>query len=146
MIEENIPLEEDWGDLSDRDIYYAFEYFGGKTNAELQDEFRKNIHERCFNLGNMPIKPFLYYILGLAEYIVSNDFDEFNTPLAASGFVEILEKKVNEYPSQIKLIYPKLISLLKDIAENQLKYDIDVDIYGDLKKSFENINKAIEQC
>jgi hypothetical protein len=44
----NIPNKTDWGNIEDDlDIKDAYQYFYGKTNDEMEKEFKSNIFERC---------------------------------------------------------------------------------------------------
>jgi hypothetical protein len=46
-----VPTDSDWGDFQgDFDIAFAYQHFSGKSNAEIQTEFKKNILERCSDI------------------------------------------------------------------------------------------------
>ena len=144
MNDSEIPSSEDWGDISDPDVYEAYEFFFGKSNDSLQGEFKKNVIQRCSNLRWMPMKAFQYYIFGLKQYIESKDFGEFNKPDAVGCFFGLLEEKANTFPECLKVIYPKLRPLIDHIADNQLEFEADFDIYGDFKVKAKNISLVLD--
>lgn len=131
MSVKEIPTIEEWGDISDLDVHYAYEIFGGKDNASLQCEFKKNVIERCENIRRMPIIPFQYYVLGFKEYIESNDFGEFDRPDAANCFIELIEEKAITQPEFLEAVYPELKPLIEYLANHQKEYEADLDVYGD---------------
>jgi hypothetical protein len=139
-----IPSKNDWGDLSDRDVFEAFEYFSDKSNDELQIAFKSNVLQRCSNLRWMPIYPFSYYIFGLKQYIESNDYGLFDLPDAVSCFIELVEEKAVNYQDEMKIMYPKLKGFIEHLVSNQIKYEADVDIYGDFKENAARIARLLE--
>lgn len=139
IISDKIPSKGDWGDLSDNDVLEAFEHFSGKSNNELQISFKNNVIQRCSNLRWMPIQPFKYYILGLKQYIESEDYGVFDLPDAASCFIELVEEKAISNESEMKATYPKIRGFIEHLVENQDKYEADEDIYGDFKEKADNI-------
>ncbi|MBU2714152.1 hypothetical protein, partial [Zooshikella harenae] len=137
-MKHKIPDESSWGEYhTDLDVAAAHSMFAGKTNEEMQKEFKKNIIERCSDIRWMPIVPFQYYIFGLKHYIDSGDFSDFNKPDAASCFIELVLDKLNESPEYLDSIILELMPTLKYIAENQDWFEADIDIYGDFKALLE---------
>lgn len=142
---KEIPTIGEWGDISDLDIHYAYEIFGGKDNSSLQCEFKKNVIERCENLRWMPIIPFQYYVIGFKKYIESNDFGKFDMPDAANCFIELIEEKAITQPEFLEAVYPELKSCIEYLADHQVEYEADLDIYGDFKAKAMNIFAALEK-
>lgn len=139
-MELNIPCEEDWENYSyDMDIADAYENFSGKSNDEMQLEFKKNVIERSSDLGWMPMVPFQYYIFGFKRYIDVGDFNSFDKPDAASCFIRLVQTKLLERPEYVRPILPKLMPTLEYIANNQESFEADLDIYGDFKEILHNI-------
>lgn len=131
---KQVPLEEDWGNYSDNlDIASAHEVFAGRTNDEMQQEFKKNVLERVADLRCMPLVPFQYYIFGLKQYIDSGDFGDFDKPDAASSFIGLVEKKLKAQPNYVVPMLQDLISTIQYIGDNQESFEADIDIYGNLK-------------
>lgn len=141
---DKIPSKEDWGDLSDRDVFEAFEFFSGKSNDELQSAFKRNVMQRCSNLRWMPIYPFSYYILGLKQYIESNDHGLLDLPDAVSCFIELVEEKATANSNEMKLIYSKIKEFVEHLVSHQMQYEADIDIYGDFKENGVRIAALLE--
>jgi hypothetical protein len=54
-----IPTDFDWNlEADDQDMKDAYRHFFGKTNDDMQKEFKFNSRERCFDLRYMPFKAF----------------------------------------------------------------------------------------
>lgn len=141
---DRIPSKSDWGDLSDGDVFEAFEYFSGKSNDELQVDFKSNVIQRCSNLRWMPIYPFCYYIFGLKQYIESGDNGLYDISDAVSCFIELIEEKAKSNQDEMKALYPKIKSFIEHIALNQEKYEADIEIYGDFEDISVRISKLLE--
>lgn len=144
MIKPEVPTELDWGETSDRDIYCAFKNFNGKSNEETQNEYKSNIIELCENLSSMPIKPFIYYIFGLKDYIERMSYSELKACLVVDYFFSLIEEKSNNHQSEISDIYIELRPLLQHIAKNQNFYDADIDIYGKFSSRLQKLDEVIK--
>ena len=126
-----VPTEDEWENYcDDLDTEYAHRIFSGKTNDELQKEFRRSVIERASELRFMPIKPFQYYMLGFKQYVEAGKFEQFDAPDAASCFIGLVEEMLEKKPEYIKPILDELMPMLEHIAENQLDYEADIVIYG----------------
>lgn len=138
-----IPSLIDWGDISDRDVSSAYQNFGGKSNDEMQNKFKENILERCSDLRWMPIKPFIYYIYGLKQFIEAEDFGLFARASSADGLFDLILDKAKENPQEIKEICKDFFPILKKISEDQSFYELDEDLYGDFHKKLEEIYELL---
>jgi hypothetical protein len=82
MQELIIPDESDWENYwDDLDAKYAYKNFFGKSNEQMQKEFKRNVLGRKSDIFWMPIKPFQYYIFGLCDYVLKKDFGFFDNPM-----------------------------------------------------------------
>lgn len=137
----NIPSKEDWGDLSDLDKAYAYKKFNGKSNEEMQAEYKRNIMARCSDFYAMPISVFAYYVYGLFMFIKEKDF---NDPLDITSAIDCLFSllliRAKDSPEIINRVFSDFRPLMQYIAKNQSLYDADQDIYG----SFDEQLKQIE--
>lgn len=140
-----IPSLIDWGDISDRDISSSYKNFGGKSNDEMQNKFKENILERCSDLRWMPIKPFVYYIYGLKQFIETEDFGLFARASSADGLFDLILDKSNQNQQEIKEIYKDFFPILKKISENQSFYELEEDIYGNFSKKLDEINSILSK-
>lgn len=128
-----VPSDSDWGDTrGDFDLKSAYDNFAGKTNQNMQAEYRKNILTRVTDLRFMPEIPFKYYMLGFCDFIKSNSFDESDAPDVAYGFVTLIEDKLTDKPKHIMPIMEKIYKTFESIAVNQEEFGVSPSIYGDL--------------
>jgi|SRR5579871_3795992 len=127
----SVPTENDWGDYrSDLDQEYAHRVFAGRTNEEMQPHFRANVIERAGELRFMPEIPFRYYMIGFRDFVRAGDF-EYEGADAASCFLRLVLKKLEQEPECIAPIMPELLETVEHVARNQSAFDADIDIYGD---------------
>ncbi len=144
ILKHIIPSEDDWKNYNDDlDTAYAYKMFAGKSNDDMQKEFKNNVFERTSELRFMPIKPFQYYIFGLKQYIDTQDFDIDDKSDAASIFISIVLGKAKKEPEFIKPIFNELLPTLEYIAANQDFFEADIDIYGSFTKKLTLIKKRL---
>lgn len=142
----DIPTKEDWGDLSDFDKADAFKEFFGRSNQDMQKEYKINIMARCSDFYEMPLNVFTYYVYGLVEFIESkNANDVFDIASAASCLFNAVSIKLKENQLVINKVMIDLFHVMKDIIDNQELYYIDKDIYGDFKEVYFDINENLKK-
>ena len=135
-----IPTEADWGDYrSDLDQEWAHRKFLGKSNDEMQQDFRDNPVEAAANLRFMPEIPFRYYMLGFRDCVMSGELEPCDDSDAASCFLHLVVEKLESRPPHIMPIMPQLLSAVEYVAHNQAAFDAEESIYG----SFLEILKQI---
>ena len=143
----DIPTEEEWENYKDDlDANYAHGIFYGKSNNEVQKHFKRSVIERASELSFMPIKPFQYYVLGFKQFIDKGDFDKYEGSDAASCFIRLIEDMLSKKPSYVKPVINELLPTLKHVAENQSTYDASIEIYGNFKEIFNNIQLLIKNA
>lgn len=142
---DKIPNRADWGEVLDEDVLYSFETFFGKSNSEMESLFKENITKTHSTLYWMPITPFKYYIIGLKKLIEEKDFSEFDMPDVVECFISVIEGHVESDAEGVKEIWGQLLPLLNDIAENQLDYGADIEIYGNFRDRVDNLIKKMER-
>ncbi len=141
-----LPEEKDWGNyFDDLDVADSYKMFFGKSNDEMQKEFKKNIFERCFDLEYMPLIPFQYYIFGLKQYIDTGNIDQFDKPDTANCFIELVEDKLKKQPEYIRPILMKLMPTIEYVVNNQILFEADIDIYGDFNEKLKIIKQLAEE-
>ena len=137
----DVPSKVDWGNVeSDRDIKYAFQFFFGKTNEEMINEFKKNVTMRTSDLKFMPEIPFKYYMMGFLDFIQKELYEEFDKPDVMNCFVTLVEDKLMNSPDEIMSLIDVIDPTLVSICMNQNRYGLDEEIYGDLKIKYKNIS------
>ena len=141
-----IPTEIDWGNWKD-DIDQKFSHgiYFGHSNEEMQERFLSAPVEAAEELAFMPAIPFQYYIIGFRDSVLSLKQDPFVIADAASCFLRLILNKLINDRNIIIPIMDSLIDAVDFVAENQEKYDADIDIYGDFKELENQIkNKLIK--
>uniref|UniRef100_UPI0040566737 hypothetical protein n=1 Tax=Candidatus Electrothrix sp. TaxID=2170559 RepID=UPI0040566737 len=139
-----IPTEKDWiGYEKDLDAKYAYKTFYGKTNEEMQSAFRYNVIERVDEIRFMPRGAFQYYIFGLRDYVIRQDFGFYDSSDAASCFINLILEKLRKDPEFIRPIISDLLPDLEFVAENQKLYEADGEIYGDFRVMYRDIVRLL---
>jgi hypothetical protein len=144
MNEMKIPDEVDWenfdykASLGTQDCY---EDFFGNSNGEMQDLFDRNVVLTGHGLRLMPIKPFQYYIQGFQEYVLNLGLESWEKSDAASVYLRVIFNVLEENPDFVTPIFDQLKDSINYVAENQVLYEADEDIYG----SFIELRKKIFQ-
>lgn len=139
-----IPSDRDWGDYkSNLDLHFAYKLFAGKSNQEMLIEFKKNVTERSNDFLYMPKVPFQYYIFGFKNYIDKEDFPDGEQDEAVAYFLDTVIFAIKNHPEYILPIMDKLMSTIEYIADNQAKFDADIEIYGDFKRKLNSIKKSL---
>jgi len=142
----NIPTEEEWETYwDDLDSEYAHKIFAGKSNDEVQEDFRRSAIERASELSFMPIKPFQYYIFGYKQFIDTGSFEQYESSDAVSCFIRLIENMLTKKPEFVLPVLGELLPTLRYVAENQASYDADEAIYGNFKDIFHSIEKLAKK-
>ncbi len=137
---KRIPTEKEWsGYEKDLDAKYAYKTFYGKSNEEMQPAFRNNVIERTDEIRFMPCGALQYYIFGLRDYVIRQDFELYESSDAASCFIGLVLEKLRIEPESIQSIVSELLPDLQFVAGNQTLYEADKDIYGDFTAMYQDI-------
>ena len=136
-----IPAEADWGNYqADLDTKWAHKQFIGRSNEEMQPYIRGAPLGAAEDLRFMPELPFRYYILGYRDYVMAGDFKPYDAPGAASCFINLVLRKLEDQPRYIVPVMPELLPALTHVAWNQTSFQADEHTYG----SFMEMLKRIE--
>ena len=137
-----IPTRSDWGDIDENDLdaQWALKQFLGKTFADAEAMFAENALYYQEDLQSMSAAPLNFYAPALAKYLNSDrshgDSD------GASSFLHtliwILKTRPEIFTSDVKGI---LIRTAKRIANRQVLYDADVNIYGQFSDLYSEIRR-----
>ena len=140
-----IPTEAQWENYwDDLDTNYAHRIFFGKSNEEMQEEFRRCVIERVDEIRWMPKIPFQYYIFGLRDYVMERNFGFYDSSDAASCFLGLISEKLKKQPHYVKPVFQELLPSLRFVSENQELYDADIDIYGSFIEKYNEIISLFE--
>ena len=127
----SVPTEEQWGNYNaDLDQNYAHSMFAGRTNLEARALIRSSPIERLEDLRWMPPAPFRYYMIGLRDLMLANDFEDLDAPDAASSFLRLVLYKLEKQPHYIVSIMPELLPAIEHVARNQSLFKAKESIYG----------------
>jgi hypothetical protein len=138
---QRVPTEQDWGDYkSDLDRNSAHQMFAGKTNDDMQAQFRRNPVAMTGELRWMPQVPFQYYMIGFRDLMQAGQFDETWKPDAASCFLGLIIEKLKNQPNHILAIMPELLPTIEFVANNQAKFGADESIYGNFLEKSKDIH------
>jgi hypothetical protein len=143
---DKIPCLQDWqGYKDDIDARYAFEIFFGKTLAELQPLFKRNVIERTDELRFMPVKAFQYYIFALRDYIVDEHYNSDDSDCAVDCYFSLVQEKLDAAPEAILPVMELLLPSLHFISGNVAAYQIDEDIYGSIPQRMQTLLQRYRQ-
>ena len=140
-VERDRPTESDWREWPahmerplDLDEAGARRRFAGKSFDEALEVFRKFPVLGCAeDLGYMPPVPFRYYMLVFVQHVLSaaHAADKLESPDAASGLLDIVERKLAGDRDTIAPIMNDLLAAVRFVAAHQELYDANPGIYGD---------------
>ncbi len=137
---KKIPTEKEWfGYQNDIDARYAHKIFYGKSNEEMQSALRDNVLERVDEIRFMPIGAFQYYIFGLRDYVIRQNFGYYDASDSASCFLGLILEKLQKSPEYILPVIPELMADIEFVVSNQDIYEADEEIYGDFKNLYQQI-------
>lgn len=138
-----IPTDEDWGDCEgDFDLSDARRVFGGHSNEEMHRHFATNVMMRAQDLRFMPRQPFMYYIQGFIDFVLSGAYGDQDSNDVANCFLDIVRARASDDPSALTSIYDRIVTALEFVVKNQdLEY---LDIYGNFRERADSIKRLIE--
>jgi hypothetical protein len=139
------PTEAEWGNYhADLDQSHAHKVFAGRTNQEMLPHFRRNVIERTDELRWMPEVPFRYYILGLRDFVMAREFDQFGAADAANCFIGLVLEKLEKQPVYILTILTQLLPAVRYMAMNQSMFEASESIYGSFQEKLKRIESLSE--
>ncbi|MBI3713320.1 MAG: hypothetical protein HY253_10205 [Burkholderiales bacterium] len=137
-----IPDESAWyGYEEDLDVRDMHDMFFGKSIDEVQRYFGPGSISRADELLFAPRPVFQYYVHAFGKFLLSSqavgDSD------SASPFLRLLDSREDRDPGSVRSIYPSLVPYVDFVANNQVYFEADIDIYGDFR---ELANRIREKC
>ena len=142
-----IPSEADWGETKgDFDANDAKMAFLGRSNAEMQPEFKKQFMLRAQDLNWMPRVPFHYYMHGFTEYLISEDYEYDDWDDVVSGFyMDIVERRLSNDVLAIIPIADVVLNGLEFIRRSINNFDWDPEFHGSTEDVNKRVDKMIDQ-
>ncbi|GAB3254629.1 hypothetical protein [Chitinimonas naiadis] len=145
-VREKIPDRNDWGDISDDfDTKDAFDVFFGKSNQDARHYFLEDVQARTQELRSMPRTPFMYYLLGFCDVVLSGDFGAEHPFDIANCYMSIVMDRAVNNAASISSIFNEIDPVLTYLAENQESLGADVDIFGDFRGKSDLIRKLVRE-
>lgn len=137
----SIPVEEEWGNYrADWDQQYAHDMFGGRSMEAVVPHFEEGPIDSIDKLRFIEAIPFRYYLLALRNYLLSAQvLGQTTAPDAASGFLNLIEEKLQSSPETIEPVMDTVMPAVEYIAANQALFDADPAVYGSFEEKRERI-------
>ena len=115
----------------------AERHFLGKTLDEAEALFRENSLYYQENLMFMGVVAFRFYVRAAIRYLESDaaqgDADMVNC------FASLLEYRIGYERQELRAIAAELVESCAYVISNFEKFDVDADIYGNLRARFEKL-------
>jgi hypothetical protein len=119
---------------TDDDANWARREFEGLNAHQADELFSQNVLGAAESIGFMPREAFKYYISALARYVANIDFDSAeNAASAADCLFGCLESRAKVDQQAVMDLMPIVKPVLMNLANNQKRNDMPVEIYGNLK-------------
>lgn len=137
---QRVPAEQDWGNYQyDLDQNAAHQKFAGKTNEQVERYFRENVIMTTYDLRWMPRIPFQYYMVGFKDLVASKNFEPSYASDSASCFIGLVLEKLENHPDHILAIMPELLPTVEYVANHQVEFEADENIYGSFLELYKQI-------
>lgn len=139
-----IPTFEDISPTKglDLDENYAVENFLGKSVEQAQELFTENDIHYAEDLMCMGENAFTFYFPAFANHLKSNDPNLSDASL--QSLVGIVKHRVEYERNSIKTSKSFVVETLKYCIKNYSSFDIDEDIYKNLKDDLHDILTKVE--
>jgi hypothetical protein len=127
----------------DLDGQCAEEHFLGKSVEEAEALFRENSLHYYEDLLWMGMSGFRFYVPALINYIQCEEATG-NSDIV-SCFAGLLENRLRREPAEFVPVAELLASTCAWIVEHYDRFDVDPDIYGDVRSRFETLEQTFSQ-
>ena len=135
----NLPTREEINVHDSLDERTACEHFLGKTLDEAEELFQENSLYYQEDLMWMGPIAFRFYVQALLNYIQSDssigDSDIINC------FADFLEYRLEREAAELRPIAENLASVCAYIVHYHAKFELQPEIYGDLRPRFKNLQQ-----
>ena len=130
-----IPTAADWGkiDSDDLDLRASHEIYFGKSCADLEAAFLRTPIAMIEGLRWMPLRPFVFYLRCMADFVLRCPTEAGGAPDLASSFLGLIEEKARTCPLGIRANMESVRCAVVFISENQSSFRASREIYGDFQ-------------
>jgi hypothetical protein len=137
------PSKQDFGIEDDLDVKSAWEHFGGKSLDEAYVVFTSNAFYYQEDLMWMDTPAFLFYFPIAIRYIMSESAKgDSDTVSSVAGLVAFRFKY--DGVEATRSLFEQIKVLCDYVIANYDQFDINFDIYGDIKDKYKEIKRHIE--
>ncbi len=138
-----IPSEEDFYYDGDVDERWALNHYLGKDlDFAEQRYYTLDPLSMVHDFTLVGCRAFRYYIFGAFRYLQSGHSK--GEPDVYSALPEILDKKLSEDPRAFLPIAAYIIEFSQWAIENYGKFDVDPDIYGDVREGYRTLQRKMK--
>ncbi|HIP45241.1 MAG TPA: hypothetical protein EYG93_07945 [Sulfurospirillum arcachonense] len=148
---DKLPSKEDFYYDGGCDERYALNHYYGKDIDFILEECKSfiplAIMDTFFLVGT---RAFRYYVFGAFRYIqeaIETGDKEmiFESSDVLSCITNIINQHLNENPKDMEYIAIYIKNFFKWAIENYNSFDINENVYGNMKEKWKELNKTIEE-
>jgi len=133
----NLPTREEINIHNSLDEQHACKMFLGKTLEQAEMLFHENALFYQEDLMWMGAVAFRYYVHAFIRYIQSQESNGDSD--AINCFVSLLEFRWENEPEELRPIFSELTAACRYILEDYKRFDVNAEIYGDLRLRFKDL-------
>ena len=142
-----IPNEKDWqalGDANELDANHAYRMFNGKSHEQAVEMFNKMPFFYQEDVMWMPLPCFKFYVRAYIQYLLSDK--SIDDPDSSNSFIGIVGFRLNEIRHLDEKLKNEIFSTVQFIADNQLRFDADEEIYGSFQLYADRIFRKLSEA
>ena len=139
---KSLPQKSAFGDPRDLDVKRAWQSLGGKS---IEDAFRVFVQNPCGEIDNfrwVAPEAFVFYFPIVARYVTSEAAKGDSDTI--SSLAGILEFQLEHSRLGLSPVFRDIGALCQHIINCYEDYDLNYDLYGDVKSRYEQIAKNVE--
>jgi hypothetical protein len=137
------PPKSAFGNTVDLDVKHAWKTFGGKTVEDAYRSFKEAAFPQVENFQWIAPEAFVYYFPVVLRYVRSEEAKGDSDTI--SSIAGILESQLHENRQALSAAFEDIAALSQYVISHYADYDLNYDIYGDVKSRYERIAKEVEQ-
>jgi hypothetical protein len=137
------PSKQDFGIENNLDVKSTWEHFGGKSLDEAYVVFASNAFYYQEYLMWMDTPAFLFYFPIAVRYIMSESAKGDSDTVSSVAGLLAFRFKCDGVEST-RSLFEQIKALCDYVITNYDQFDINFDIYGDVKDKYKEIKRHIE--
>jgi hypothetical protein len=136
------PPKSAFGNMADLDMRHAWKTLGGKSADEAFRIFIQNPFGHIDDFRWIAPEAFIFYFPVVVRYVTSSDSKGDSDTV--SSLAGILESQLQQGRHAFMPIIGAIAALCRHVISHYPEYDLDYDIYGDVKSRYEQIGMVVE--